>query len=129
MRWIAIRFCIGLWMMTGLWGCASTLARQSMATFPTGTPTSTNALEFSDAERAAFRELLGELADGDATRSSQTAQQSGQANVTGQVNAGGWKGIEYTSAVPVGQVIVIVFVVWLSHRREMARIKRGSIHA
>ncbi|MBE7457401.1 MAG: hypothetical protein KJ057_12890 [Phycisphaerae bacterium] len=104
-----------------------------METVLPNTPTSTSAPQFSDAKRAAFRELLSELAGGrdggEVTTSSQTAQQSGQANVTGQVNASGWKGIEYTSAVPVGQVIVILFVVWLSHRREMARIKRGSIHA
>ncbi|KAA0219812.1 MAG: hypothetical protein KJ057_09840 [Phycisphaerae bacterium] len=73
--------------------------------------------------------MAGGRDDGDTSSSSQTAQQSGQANVAGQVNAGGWKGIEYTSAVPVGQVIVILFVVWLSHRREMARIKRGFAHA
>ncbi len=59
---------------------------------------------------------------------SQAAQQSGQGNVSGQIEAGGWKGIEYSSAVPVGQVILMGLMLLLSHRREMARITQNGRH-
>lgn len=60
------------------------------------------------------------------TASSLASQQSGQGNVTGQVEASGWKGIEYSSAVPVGQVILMGLMLLLSHRREMARIRQNG---
>ncbi len=65
----------------------------------------------------------------DSHTTAQSSQQSGQGNLTGQIDASGWKGIEYSSAVPVGQVILMGLMLWLSHRREMARIKQNGKHA
>jgi len=64
--------------------------------------------------------------DATAAPPSQTAQQSGQGNVTGQLDARGWTGLEYTTAVPVGQVVLLALMLVLSHRREMARIKQSG---
>lgn len=66
---------------------------------------------------------------GESHTTAQGSQQSGQGNVTGQIDASGWKGIEYSSAVPVGQVILMGLMLLLSHRREMARIKQNGRHA
>lgn len=57
---------------------------------------------------------------------AQGSQQSGQGNVTGQIDASGWKGVEYTTAVPVGQVTLMGLMLWLSHRREVLRIKQNG---
>lgn len=97
-----------------LTGCATTTARQSITgPGPPARPRS--------AETAA-------LPAEDSNPSSQAAQQSGQGNVSGQIDASGWKGIEYSSAVPVGQVILMGLMLLLSHRREMARIKQNGRH-
>jgi len=61
--------------------------------------------------------------------SSLASQQSGQGNVTGQIDASGWKGVEYSTAVPVGQVVLMGLMLLLSHRREMARIRQNGKHA
>lgn len=93
-------------------GCAATAARQSMA---------------SSCPPAYLAAGQAEASRPDETRPSlQAAQQSGQGNVSGQIDAGGWKGIEYASAVPVGQVILMGLMLWLSHRREMARIGQNG---
>jgi hypothetical protein len=55
-----------------------------------------------------------------------TAQQSGQGNLTGQVDAHGWTGIEYTTALPAGQLVLMAMQMYLSHRREMVRIKQNG---
>ena len=60
---------------------------------------------------------------------AQGSQQSGQGNLTGQIDASGWKGVEYSTAVPVGQVVLMGLMLLLSHRREMARIKQNGKHA
>lgn len=57
---------------------------------------------------------------------AQVAQQSGQGNLTAQVEAQGWTGFEYTTAVPVGQVVLMTLMLWLSHRREMLRLRQPS---
>lgn len=95
-------------------GCAATTARQSMAGPDPPAPRAT-------------AELAPPAAD-ESHSSSQAAQQSGQGNVSGQIEAGDWKGIEYSSAVPVGQVILMGLMLLLSHRREMARIKQNGRH-
>ncbi|OQZ07280.1 MAG: hypothetical protein B6D36_00720 [Planctomycetes bacterium UTPLA1] len=104
------------WCAMAIAGCAATTARQSMsgpvppappgATKPGPTPSKP-----------------------ESHTTAQAAQQSGQGNVTGQVDASGWKGIEVSSAVPVGQVILMGLMLWLSHRREMARIRQNGRHA
>lgn len=94
-------------------GCAATTARQSMS--GPGPP--------------APARLAPTPSAGESHSTAQAAQQSGQGNVTGQVDASGWKGIEYSSAVPVGQVILMGLMLWLSHRREMARIRQNGKHA
>jgi len=66
---------------------------------------------------------------GESHTTAQAAQQSGQGNVTGQIDASGWKGIEYSSAVPFGQVILMGLMLILSHRREMARIRQNGKEA
>ncbi|MCK6485468.1 MAG: hypothetical protein L6R00_15175 [Phycisphaerae bacterium] len=94
-------------------GCAATTARQSMSgpdpparpAQPAPTPSA-----------------------GESHTTAQGSQQSGQGNLTGQIDASGWKGIEYSSAVPVGQVILMGLMLWLSHRREMARIRQNGRH-
>jgi hypothetical protein len=60
---------------------------------------------------------------------AQGSQQSGQGNLTGQIDASGWKGVEYSTAVPVGQVVLMALMLLLSHRREMARIRQNGKHA
>jgi hypothetical protein len=55
-----------------------------------------------------------------------SAQQSGQGNLTGQVDAHGWTGIEYTTALPAGQLALMAMQMFLSHRREMERIKQNG---
>jgi len=97
-----------------LTGCAATPAWQSMGGPGPPVPRATAEPEPSGTD------------EGHST--SQAAQQSGQGNVTGQIDAGGWKGIEYSSAVPVGQVILMGLMLLLSHRREMARIKQNGRH-
>jgi hypothetical protein len=94
-------------------GCAATTARQSMS--GPGPPAA--------ARPAPTR------SGSESHTTAQASQQSGQGNVTGQIDASGWKGIEYSSAVPVGQVILMGLMLLLSHRREMARIKQNGKHA
>lgn len=95
-------------------GCLGSTAQQSMTSAPpTPPPMSAPASEESHA-------------------SAQATQQSGQGNLTGQVDAHGWTGIEYsrTDAVPIGQVVLMAMMLLLSHRREMARIKQnGKCHS
>lgn len=57
-------------------------------------------------------------------------QQSGQGNLSSQIDSSGWTGIEYNTAVPLGQVALMLsqvglmgLMLYLSHRREMWRIK------
>lgn len=57
----------------------------------------------------------------------QVSQQSGQGNVAAQFDASGWKGLEYTTAVPVGQVILLALMLILSHRREVLRIRQNGV--
>jgi len=104
---VLAEFCV-----LALTGCAATTARQSM-TGP-GPPAPMRATE------------TAALPAADGQSSSQAAQQSGQGNVSGQIDAAGWKGIEYSSAVPGGQVILMGLMLLLSHRREMARIKQNG---
>ena len=106
---VLAEFCV-----LALTGCAATTARQSM-TGP-GPPASPRSSEAATPPTE------------NGHSPSQAAQQSGQGNVTGQIEAGGWKGIEYSSAVPVGQVILMGLMLLLSHRREMARIKQNGRH-
>ena len=54
------------------------------------------------------------------------AQQSGQGNLSGQVDAHGWTGVEYTTALPAGQLALMAMQMYLSHRREMARITQNG---
>jgi len=56
----------------------------------------------------------------------QVSQQSGQGNIAAQLDAHGWKGLEYTTAVPVGQVILLALMLLLSHRREVLRIRQNG---
>lgn len=59
-------------------------------------------------------------------------EQAGQGNVSAHadvpVDASGWTGLgmSYTSAVPVGQVLLMGLMLWFSHRREMLRINAGG---
>jgi hypothetical protein len=55
-----------------------------------------------------------------------TAQQSGQGNLSGQLDARGWTGIEYTTALPAGQLALMAMQMYLSHRREMERIRQNG---
>jgi hypothetical protein len=96
--------------MVFLTGCLSSAARQSIGTRP---PLAT--------------QPAGQ--DAAAAPPAQTAQQSGQGNVAGQVNAAGWTGLEYTTAVPVGQVVLLALMLFLSHRREVLRIQQNGKHA
>lgn len=106
-RHILVASCCAL----AITGCAATTARQSMS--GPGPP--------------ARAELPAPTPSGNESHTTaQGSQQSGQANLTGQIDASGWKGIEYSSAVPVGQVILMGLMLWLSHRREMARIKQNG---
>lgn len=57
-------------------------------------------------------------------------QQSGQGNLSSQIDSSGWTGIEYNTAVPLGQVALMLsqvglmcLMLYLSHRREVWRIK------
>jgi len=88
-------------------GCLSSAARQSIGTRP-----------------PAATQPAGQ--DAAAAPPSQTAQQSGQGNLAGQIEAGGWTGLEYTTAVPVGQVLLMALMLFLSHRREMLRIRQNG---
>lgn len=97
-------------------GCAATTARQSMS--GPGPPAPARTAESAPTPSAS-----------ESHSTAQGSQQSGQGNVTGQVDASGWKGIEYSSAVPVGQVILMGLMLWLSHRREMARIRQNGHQA
>ncbi|MCK6458230.1 MAG: hypothetical protein L6Q92_17085 [Phycisphaerae bacterium] len=94
-------------------GCAATTARQSMS--GPGPPAPARAAQPAPSPSA-----------GESHTTAQGSQQTGQGNLTGQVDASGWKGIEYSSAVPVGQVILMGLMLWLSHRREMARIRQNG---
>ena len=58
----------------------------------------------------------------------QGAQQAGQGNLAAQVQAPGWKGIEYNTAVPIGQVALLMLLIYLSHRREMTRLQGRDKH-
>ncbi|GJQ27304.1 MAG: hypothetical protein HBSAPP02_23360 [Phycisphaerae bacterium] len=91
-------------------GCLGSTAQQSMQhSAPSSPTTSAPAADESHA-------------------TAQAAQQSGQGNLTNQVDAHGWTGIEYsrTDAVPIGQVVLMAMMLVLSHRREMARIKQNG---
>jgi len=105
-------------------GCAATTARQSMS-----------GLSACDAQAGPGPPAPARAAQAAPTpgrpeshTTAQASQQSGQGNVTGQIDASGWKGIEYSSAVPVGQVILMGLMLLLSHRREMARIRQNGKH-
>jgi len=96
-------------------GCAATQAQQTMqAPAPASQPAAT------------------QPANGAVAAPTQAAQQAGQTNVAGQATAAvetdahGWKAIEYTSAVPVGQVILMALMLYLSHRREGLRLTAGG---
>lgn len=102
-------------------GCAATSARQSIGQAGGWRP-QTGGVSASTAPEDAPSSLQPPV-------SSLASQQSGQGNVTGQIDASGWKGIEYSSAVPVGQVILMGLMLLLSHRREMARIRQNGKHA
>lgn len=97
-------------------GCAATTARQSMS--GPGPPAPTRPAQPAPPSGGS-----------ESHATAQGSQQSGQGNVTGQIDASGWKGFEYTTAVPVGQVILMGLMLLLSHRREMARIKQNGRHA
>lgn len=56
----------------------------------------------------------------------QATQQSGQGNLSNQMDVSGWTGIEYSTAVPVGQVLLMFFMLFFSHRRELARIRQNN---
>ncbi len=60
---------------------------------------------------------------------AQGSQQSGQGNLSSQIDASGWKGLEFSTAVPVGQVVLMALMLWLSHRREVLRITQNGKHA
>lgn len=93
--------------------CAATTARRSMSGPGPSAPART--------------EPPAPTPSGDESHSTaQAAQQSGQDNVSGQIDASGWKGIEYSSAVPVRQVSLMGPMLWPSHRREMARIRQNG---
>lgn len=64
-----------------------------------------------------------------ASSASQAPQQAGAANVAAQVNAAGWKGIDYQSTLPAGMALLLAWQSWLSHRREMARLTLGPTSA
>lgn len=97
--------------VAALTGCASNAARQAIDLKP---PAS----------------VPGVTPAGDAVPSlppaPQVSQQSGQGNVAAQLDASGWKGLEYTTAVPVGQVILLALMLLLSHRREVLRIRQNG---
>jgi hypothetical protein len=101
------------WCAMAIAGCAATTARQSMS---------------EPGPRLSPRAALP-APPSESHSTAQGSQQSGQGNVTGQIDASGWKGIEISSAVPVGQVILMGLMLWLSHRREMARIRQSGRHA
>jgi hypothetical protein len=69
-----------------------------------------------------------QVAPGGPVPQASTLQQSGQVNAAVDVapDVSGWTGIEYSTALPLGQIVLILVVVWLSHRREVLRIKRSS---
>lgn len=115
-------------------GCLSTNARQTAALSP-------------------FEPLPAEAGDGAAVVETTVLQQSGQVNLAAELHtrleaaalradrleaelsalklqAGGdVKGFEYHTAVPIGQVVLMVLMLYLSHRREMSRIKQNGRHA
>lgn len=99
-------------------GCAATTARQSLGQAGGWRPQTggANARAAPEGAPSSLQPPVSSLA----------SQQSGQGNLTGQIDASGWKGIEYSSAVPVGQVILMGLMLWLSHRREMARIRQNG---
>lgn len=48
-------------------------------------------------------------------------------NVGTNVSADDWSAIRFETAVPVGQVALMMLIIYLSHRREMYRIRyRGG---
>jgi hypothetical protein len=99
-----------------LTGCAATTARQSMS--GPGPPAPTRAAQPASPP-----------SEPESHTTAQGSQQSGQGNLTGQIDASGWKGVEYSTAVPVGQVVLMALMLWLSHRREVLRIKQNGKHA
>lgn len=66
-----------------------------------------------------------EVSTGSASHETVVVEQAGQGNVSLPVttDASGWTGLTYTSAVPVGQVVLMGLMLWLSHRREVLRIQ------
>lgn len=102
-------------------GCLGSTAQQSMQ-HPAGAgPTGTRAGAAQAPDTAPYS-----LSP---TAYSPAAQQSGQGNLTSQVDAHGWTGIEYsrTDAVPIGQDVLMAMMLLLSHRREMARIRQSGV--
>ena len=95
-------------VVAALAGCASNAARQSIDLKP---PASA---------------LAAARANDVVPPAPKVSQQSGQGNVAAQLDASGWKGLEYTTAVPVGQVILLALMLLLSHRREMLRIRQNG---
>lgn len=106
-------------LLCALAGCASS-ARQSVE-FP---PAPLSAPARADGTAAASPGRPAAPAP-----TPQIAQQSGQGNVSAQLDASGWKGVEYTTAVPVGQVVLLALMLLLSHRREVLRIRQNGRHA
>lgn len=104
-------------VLLGAAGCAANRATQSLG--PNGGA--------SQAEGAPITAPDSESSDRESA-SSQTAQQSGQVNTAAQVYAGGWKGIEVQSVMPAGMAALLAWMSWLSHRREMTRIRQNGKH-
>jgi 3-dehydroquinate dehydratase len=84
-----------------------------------------------EAKQATQGVALGASSQPSASHETTIVEQAGQGNVSAHadvpVNASGWTGtgLSYNSAVPVGQVALMGLMLWLSHRREVLRI-RGS---
>ncbi|MCP4594501.1 MAG: hypothetical protein GY842_27535 [bacterium] len=107
-RHVAVAVCCAL----ATPGCAATAARQSLIRPdpPASYGASTTALPVDRGHS-----------------SSPATQQSGQGNLAAQLDARGWTGLEYTTAVPVGQVILMGLMLLLSHRREALRIRQNGL--
>ena len=135
MRW-KLHVTLGLCLL--FVGCFSSRADQA-SFFPHGWPTATqSAAEVDEGGDTAIHSTAEML----------SVQQSGQANITADLRAemtaalaradkleaeltalkmqvgGDWKGFEYTTAVPIGQVALMCLMLFFSHRREVLRIKR-----
>jgi len=106
------RYVFALGLACALAGCASNMARQALELDTVPPPASPVQAPSSAAPPPAS--------------APQATQQSGQGNVAAQLDASGWKGFEYTTAVPVGQVVLLALMLLLSHRREVLRIRQNG---